>query len=1412
MKKQILLIIIVTLLQTFTSFAQTHVYELGSSSIAASSCGAPYTIRYSPFGGVVNISWNSTGNSVPTSITVELNFNVNCANSTTQNVNFNNVAQSPQPITGGRLCVCDPTEVRLTTWTLNPSNYIVGGQNTISIPSTTNQGIDVLPGYPGAYARVTVRYSNSPGPEINIKNGTASIVSGDITPASGDRTQFGSLAAGTTLDRTFTIENEGTSDLTLSGSPIVTVSGSSAFSIQTQPASNTIAASASQTFVVRFNPTCTQSGLQTAVISIASNDTNETPYTFTVQGTGAADNVNPTIATLPTISVNADAGVCTYASSQLTKPTAADNCIVSSVIATPASLVIGANTVTWTATDGSGLKATSIQTVTVVDNVKPTAISKNITVQLNASGSVTVNAADLNNGSTDNCSISNYKIGSGHIGTVCDMVNEGNVLSLTAPSGVFTKVDFASYGTPTGTCGNYTTGCNASNSVSTVSGYLLGKSSATIPADNGVFGDPCGGTRKRLAVQATYGPATGSEASSITYSCADLGTKDVTLYVTDGNGNVSTVSATITIEDKIAATVLTQNITVQLDATGNATIAATDVDNSSTDACGIATLALDTTSFNCSNVGANTVTLTATDVNGNVSSETATITIEDKIAATVLTQNITVQLDATGNATIAASDVDNGSTDACGIATLTLDTTSFNCSNVGANTVTLTATDVNGNVSSETATVTIEDKIGATVLTKNITVQLDATGNAAIAASDVDNGSTDACGLTLALDTTSFNCSNVGANTVTLTATDANGNISSETATVTIEDKIAATVLTKNITVQLDATGNATIAASDVDNSSTDACGIATLALDTTSFNCSNVGANTVTLTATDANGNVSSETATVTIEDKIAATVLTKNITVQLDATGNATIAASDVDNGSTDACGLTLALDTASFNCSNVGANTVTLTATDANGNVSAETATVTIEDKIAATVLTKNITVQLDATGNATIAASDVDNGSTDACGLTLALDTTSFNCSNVGANTVTLTATDANGNVSSETATVTIEDKIAPIVSAKNITIQLDATGNATITGNDVDNASSDVCNGILTYSVSPNTFNCSNVGANNVTLTVTDASGNFDTATATVTIEDKTAPIVVTKNITIHFDTLGNASIAAADVNDGSTTVCGGTLTFSVSPSTFTCANAGANTVTLTATGANGEISSATATVTILENILPTVLTKDITVELDEAGNVSVAANQVNNGSSDNCGIGTMTLSKTSFDCTNVGVNTVVLTVVDKSGNTASANAKVTVVNTFGDNDNDGILDNCDPDDDNDGVLDSNDNCPITANPYQEDRNNNGIGDTCDKEQMNISEAFTPNGDGINDTWVISNIQEHPNSTVRVFNRWGAEVFIAKNYQNDWDGQAKGQSGTLPAASSYYYQIDLDGNGTIDRQGWIYINR
>ncbi len=85
----------------------------------------------------------------------------------------------------------------------------------------------------------------------------------------------------------------------------------------------------------------------------------------------------------------------------------------------------------------------------------------------------------------------------------CASVAENQPLMLACPVGqTIDAITFASYGTPGGTCGAFTLGtCNATNSVSIVTAACAGQQSCTVMATNGVFGDPCSGTVKRLWAQ-----------------------------------------------------------------------------------------------------------------------------------------------------------------------------------------------------------------------------------------------------------------------------------------------------------------------------------------------------------------------------------------------------------------------------------------------------------------------------------------------------------------------------------------------------------------------------------------------------------------------------------------------------------------------------------------------------------------------------------------------------------------------------------------------------------------------------------------------------------------------------------------------------------------------------------------------
>ncbi|MNK25746.1 hypothetical protein D3C87_440730 [compost metagenome] len=985
---------------------------------------------------------------------------------------------------------------------------------------------------------------------------------------------------------------------------------------------------------------------------------------------------------------------------------------------------VGPNAVILTITDDSGNTHSATAVVTVEDTVAPVAIAQNITVQLDATGNVTITAADVDNGSSDNCNFTLYldddtfdctNVGPNNvILTITD--DSGNTDTATAVVTVEDIID------PVAVAKNITIQLDAS-----------GQAIITAADIDDGSSDNCGFT---LSLNKT------------TFDCENVGPNTVVFVIEDTSGNMVQEVATVTVVDDLTPNVVTQDITVYLDATGNVTITESQINDGSTDNCEIDSMTLDITAFDCSKIGDNTVELTVEDVNGNTATATAIVTVADDIAPNAAAQNITVYLDATGNVTITASQIDNDSTDNCDIATMTLDITAFDCTKIGDNTVELTVEDVNGNTATATAIITVVDDLAPTAVTQNITVYLDATGNAIITAAQIDNNSTDNCDIdTMTLDITAFDCTKIGDNTVGLTVEDVNGNTATATAIVTVVDNLAPNVVTQNITVYLDETGNATITAAQIDNGSTDNCDIDTMTLNITTFDCTKIGDNTVELTVEDVNGNTATATAIITVVDDLVPNVVTQDITVYLDATGNATITTADVDNGSTDNCGIdTMVLDIIAFDCTNVGDNIVELTVTDVNGNSASATATVTVFDDELPVAVAQNIAINLDAvTGLATITPDMIDNGSTDNCSFVLSLDITDFTCEDIGPNpvqlivtdaggnvvtadavvtvsdislpvaiaqpftiplnsngvillvpsevdggsydncdivsrvvtpslfscsdlgdhTVTLTVTDASGNTASATTVVTVIDNINPVAVAQNITVQLDANGSVTITPQQVDNGSFDIC-GITSMTLDNTEFDCSDIGNHNVILTVTDAGGNTNSATAIVTVEDATGPVIASQATTLALNANGTATLVLADVDTGTTDNCG-IQSIVLSKTDFNCSNLGDNTVVITATDVNDNVSKQSVVVTIVDNLAPTAIAQDIEISLNPNGFVTITPEMINNGSSDNCAIDSMSLDITSFTCTDIGPNTVVLTVKDKAGNTATDTAVVTIL-------------------------------------------------------------------------------------------------------------------------------------------------
>jgi gliding motility-associated-like protein len=95
------------------------------------------------------------------------------------------------------------------------------------------------------------------------------------------------------------------------------------------------------------------------------------------------------------------------------------------------------------------------------------------------------------------------------------------------------------------------------------------------------------------------------------------------------------------------------------------------------------------------------------------------------------------------------------------------------------------------------------------------------------------------------------------------------------------------------------------------------------------------------------------------------------------------------------------------------------------------------------------------------------------------------------------------------------------------------------------------------------------------------------------------------------------------------------------------------------------------------------------------------------------------------------------------------------------------------------------------------------------------ESVDVPEGFSPNGDGSNEMLIIPNLDKFPENELKVFNRWGVEVYKAGPYKNDWDGTMQGKMAVgkdvLPEGT-YFYILDLGIGQDKIIKGYIYITR
>jgi hypothetical protein len=676
------------------------------------------------------------------------------------------------------------------------------------------------------------------------------------------------------------------------------------------------------------------------------------------------------------------------------------------------------------------------------------------------------------------------------------------------------------------------------------------------------------------------------------------------------------------------------------------------------------------------------ITVTAVDGSGNTTTGLFTVNVLDQLAPVITPKSTptTIALDATGNAAVTLADIMGVALDNCTASpVVTWFPTSVSCAQVGPVTVTITAVDASGNVSNATKVIQIIDNIAPTVVLNGnslvtYTLPLNASGNATLTVLNVVNSATDNCGTpVVSLSKTAFDCSNLGDNVVVVTAVDQFGNVKTSNAIVKVVDVTAPSIVTPStqVVLNLSSNGTATLPLSQVMLSTTDNCGTPTVTWSPSTFTCANLGNNTVTITSMDASGNVTTATVVVLVQDVTAPVIamVSGAVTKVLGANGTVSITQADVVSSVSDACTnpVTVTWTPTTVSCANVGNVAVVVTAIDASGNVTTAVKTVLVVDQTAPVISSPaSITLNLNAAGTVTLPAGVAS--ATDNCAVNgIQYSKSLFDCSNLGANTVTITATDVNGNVATSTMTVNVVDNTAPSLTlvASPLTVALNAAGSASVNAAQLVANANDNC-AIASYTVTPNTFNCSSLGGNTVTVTATDASGNATSQTVIVNVVDVTGPSIVVNPaaVTVTLNANGVGSITNAQVVSSVSDNCTTTPSVVITPNVFTCADLGQQMVTIFATDAAGNISTTTKLITVVDASAPVIVSAPQNVTLPGCNGNFTYAYQV----TDNCGY-TATLvsglaSGTQFP---VGTTTVTWSFADASGNTTTHSFNVTVL-------------------------------------------------------------------------------------------------------------------------------------------------
>lgn len=554
--------------------------------------------------------------------------------------------------------------------------------------------------------------------------------------------------------------------------------------------------------------------------------------------------------------------------------------------------------------------------------------------------------------------------------------------------------------------------------------------------------------------------------------------------------------------------------------------------------------------------------------------------------------------------------------------------------------------------------------------------------------------------------------------------------------------------------------GSCTVAVSWTEPTAADNCSVASFAGSKASGSQFAPGTTLVTYTATDSYGNTATCTFNVTVSDNTLPVFANCPSNISVSASANCKAVVNWVEPVASDNCAIASTGKTHNPNDEfNVGTTVVTYTATDTNGNTATCSFTVTVTDDTLPVFTNCPVDIALAAGSNCKAVANWTAPSVSDNC--SIATTTSNHDPSEefaVGVTAVTYTATDVNGNSASCTFNVTVTDNVLPVFTNCPADIIIPAGSNCKAVVTWIEPTVSDNCL-ISTSSKSHSPNDEFAIGTTLVTYTATDASGNTQTCSFNVTVQDASAPVFANCVADIVVTAAANCKAIVSWTEPTASDNCGiAGVVRSHAPGTEF--NSGNTLVTYTATDINGKASTCSFTVSVVVTDLPQVS--------GCPGNLSGISDDTNEAEISwtepvftvRCGSVAVQKSHEPGSRFETGTTEVTYTATDDFGNTATCKFQVVV--------------------------------------------------ELPRLDLEISKLITPNGDGFNDSWKIVNLESYPDNHVTIFDRWGSVLFKASGYDNEsvvWRGLNK--SNNLVPNGTYFYVLEVTyGRQRIKREGFI----